>query len=89
MIYFIQTDTTKAVKIGYTRSRRTLKTRLQALQTATPETLTVLKLIRGTKHDEAEIHHRFRRSHIRGEWYKASRALLKYIKTSKPYGSRG
>jgi len=79
MIYFIQSGSAGPIKIGYTRDRDSIQKRMYHLQNAQPVELNLIFTIEGTKKDEANLHARFKKYHIRGEWFKASRALLDYV----------
>ena len=45
--------------------------RLRELQTGHPYELELLGTIAGDSTDEKRLHHRFRKFHMRGEWYSA------------------
>ena len=70
MIYVIQSGTGKEapVKIGKTTAQRKGK-RKKELQIGNPEKLYVIAKLRGGKKREAELHERFARSRIHGEWF--------------------
>src|SRR5438552_3907269 len=81
MIYFIQGEITKLIKIGYTKSRKELWGRFYIMQIGSPDKLNVLGVIvGGTRRKEKELHKRFEHLNIRGEWFKPSKLLLGYIK---------
>lgn len=67
MIYFIQNTVTKAIKIGYSKNP---KKRLDSLQTATPDKLTLLGAIQGGLEHETAFHERFAKYALQGEWFK-------------------
>lgn len=77
VIYFIQRDDMGAIKIG--RSIDPLK-RLRELQTASPIKLTLLGMMDSEDSTETELHNRFKRLRIMGEWFDPGKALLRYIK---------
>jgi len=70
-VYFIRAG--DAIKIGHSTR---LTARLKALQTGTHHSLVLLAKAPGAVQLEREYHDRFRRWHIQGEWFKASRPLL-------------
>ncbi len=76
MIYFAQLRTGGPIKIGYASDAAR---RFRALQIANWKTLRCLALIEGTEADEARLHQRFRRIHVRGEWFKPTKELRSYI----------
>lgn len=72
-VYFIQDGKGKGgyIKIGKAKN---IKNRLESLQIGNPRKLTLMAAIRCKTCKEAlkiekELHHRFRKHHIRGEWY--------------------
>ena len=76
-IYFVQSGN-GAIKIGCTID---MGLRLIELQGNNPELLTVLKTVSGTPLEETAIHRKFKRDRIRGEWFKPSLELLRFIDT--------
>lgn len=80
-IYFVQTGASEdgAVKIGKAAN---IRHRLRGLQTAQPWALRLLHHERIDDEDarvlrEAELHDRFKRFHIRGEWFDF--AIMKHV----------
>jgi len=70
-VYFIQSGIDGPIKIGKAND---IEKRRQDLQVGNPMELTVLLAIpcKSSKHAEGmekQIHRRFKRSHIRGEWF--------------------
>lgn len=82
-IYFIRAGS--KVKIGF--STRPL-IRLANLQTSHHEKLEVLGTKPGTKKLEADLHHRFRDFHVRGEWFQAHPLVLEYFKPHRSWRHR-
>jgi hypothetical protein len=81
MVYFIQGNKTRLVKIGQTTN---LTKRLRALQAHSPDQLYVLATIPDEKAD-APYHLRFRESWAgHGEWFNPSPELMAFIKTLTP-----
>lgn len=77
-IYFVQSETTLAIKIGFSTNT---KKRLKALQTGSADKLSLL----GVRHystmaDERALHHKFRKDRVGGEWFRPTPELLRYIK---------
>ena len=81
-IYFIQAAKSKAIKIGFTET--SLESRLEALQTGSPEKLSILGTIRGTLREELDLHKRFSASALNGEWFKATPEILEFIGSHCP-----
>ena len=79
-IYFIQSEKGGAIKIGLSKNP---EERLNELQTSTPYKLKLLAKIKGDISKERELHRRFARYRIRGEWFEASNELLSYIEQIK------
>ena len=80
MIYFIQQDSNGPIKIGHTNND--IKARVYQLQTASPLPLTLIGTIQGDKEKEVEIHNKFKKYHIRGEWFKFSPKIISFIFTA-------
>lgn len=74
MIYFVRSG--DAVKIGY--AERPDK-RIPSLKTANPNELVVLGVMEGGVGDEKELHRRFSRRRLRGEWFELSNEILVFI----------
>ena len=79
MIYFIQSES-GPIKIGYSRSATQ---KLANLQICNLERLTLLGTVSGGRDKEADLHERFADLALGGEWFKANKDLLDYIKYSK------
>ena len=79
MIYFIQDTVSRAIKIGYTRDRKSFDSRLVTLQTANPNPLSMLGIIEGNRHDEALLHKKFEPFRLVGEWFLPDNAVLSFI----------
>jgi hypothetical protein len=71
-IYFIQAG--DSIKIGYTK--KDVKYRLQKLQTGNPNSIKLLKKIKGTLKDEKRFHDMFSKYRVKNEWYRAEESLL-------------
>lgn len=77
-VYFLLSKKCRTLKIGYS-SR--LSNRIKALQASSPEDLTLLKSIPGSKQLEAELHKKFCASRLHGEWFSATPEIMEYIKS--------
>lgn len=75
-VYFIQTSGSKRIKIGYSKNP---KSRLGDLQCSCPDELVVLALLRSHRDDESDLHARFEKYWVRGEWFEPGPELLSYI----------
>lgn len=76
MIYFIRGEESGNIKIGYSIHPGK---RRKDLQTAHYEDLEVIGLLHGSPSLEAELHERFGKYRIRGEWYEPGKRLLAFI----------
>lgn len=77
-VYFIRAG--QHVKIGY--SAQPLD-RLQALQTSHPDKLEILCTMPGSRETERDMHKRFAKFHVRGEWFKLSSEITAFITWTK------
>ena len=80
MIYFIQGEKTRLIKIGYSKEDR-IVSRLVEIQSLSPDILTLLKIIEGDTSAEASLHRQFKELRCHGEWFKTSKRLLSFIKS--------
>jgi vacuolar-type H+-ATPase subunit H len=87
VIYFIGNEH-GAIKIGYTADLNAWG-RLNGLQTASADQLTLLGYEDGTGADEGNLHARFYSFRIRGEWFAANDGLLDYILSLPAVNRRG
>lgn len=76
LVYFIQDEDTKYIKIGHSRN---LKKRLNSMQTGSSSKLKLLVWEDVGRAGEKQLHSIFSNSRVRGEWYKPTIALLTYI----------
>lgn len=76
MIYFIQACS-NYVKIGTSFN---LDGRVKGLQTANPKRLRVKAVLEGGSQTEAGLHELFRKSQVRGEWFKTTEEIKWYIR---------
>lgn len=78
-VYFIQPDGERVVKIGQAKN---VFSRLYSLQTAHHRRLVLLAVLDGSdKEGEVELHRRFAKLRIRGEWFKLGAELMRFIET--------
>ena len=77
MIYFIRSGKSGPLKIDYTDEN--IEKRIQSLQIGNPHELKLVAIIEGDQSKIAELHRRFKKFHIRGEWYKPDREIIVYI----------
>ena len=77
MIYFIQSGGYLGpIKIGLSSNP---VQRVHDLQVGNPEELTLLAVMVGEESEEARLHARFSKHHIRGEWFKPSDSIWSLI----------
>jgi uncharacterized protein YozE (UPF0346 family) len=76
-VYFIRSEKTHAIKIGFTSGR--VEKRLNSLQTAHPYKLQLLASIPGTLEYEKFLHERFAKFRLEGEWFQPHPDLLAFI----------
>lgn len=81
-VYFIQSGHAGPIKIGY--STNPVQQRLAALQTGHPEPLRVLAEVEGDRSVEADLHQRFRRHRMKGEWFRPDPELIAFIAVLRP-----
>src|SRR5437870_9693399 len=74
-VYFIQSEATRAIKIG-TSARP--DARLSDLQVANSDKLTLLGTT--TAHSERALHAKFASIRIHGEWFKPEPALISFLR---------
>ncbi len=65
-----------AVKIGFATK---VDDRRSTLQTSSHRELKVILSIKGTRDREKDLHQRFAADHIRGEWFRRTEAIEKFI----------
>lgn len=75
-VYFIQSSHGGPIKIGFSTNP---EHRLATLQTANPHPLKLLAVLPGIKETEKDLHAMFGRSKHHGEWYEATRDLIRFI----------
>lgn len=75
--YFIESGMTGLIKIGRSVDP---ENRLKSLQTASPDKLTLLKVIPEQVVSESELHERFAHLRRQGEWFEAAEEIQEFIK---------
>lgn len=80
-VYFIQGQSTRLVKIGITSGN--VYSRLATIQANSPDTLKLLKAVKGDSKYESELHKRFASVRSHGEWFYPSRGLMAFIEGLK------
>ena len=82
-VYFIQIGDDGPIKIGYVTNSSGTSNRFEALQSANPYVLRLLRVIPGTKQTEQEWHEKYKDVNIRGEWFEPSKELVDAIEEFK------
>ena len=77
-IYFIQQGNEGPIKIGISWE---VKKRLKDLSVASPFEPIILAVIAGDRGKERKLHRKFKKEHMRGEWFKPSERLMEFIRT--------
>jgi hypothetical protein len=75
VVYFLRAG--DAIKIGRTKN---LARRLRALATGSAAPLELLAAVPGGRELEARLHRRWRQLHLRGEWFRAGEALVRFAR---------
>ncbi|HEX4114148.1 MAG TPA: GIY-YIG nuclease family protein [Stellaceae bacterium] len=79
LIYFARSG--NHIKIGFcTDAHR----RPRSLQTSNPEPIALIGTVPGTRETERGLHERFKNLRVRGEWFIATRTLLRFIARVAP-----
>jgi len=77
MIYFLQGEITRRIKIGFTT--RFIHSRMGSLQVGSPDKLVFLGAHPGDERTEYELHNKFQEAYSHGEWFNESHELTQYI----------
>lgn len=77
VVYFLQGETTKNIKIGLSND---IEKRIKSIKTACSEKLLLLGWINGGGKTEKSLHKKFRRLRLHGEWFRGDRILTDFIK---------
>lgn len=75
-VYFMQGESGGPIKIGKTTD---VDARRAGVQTGHPDLLRVLAVVSGELDEEKRLHLRFRKSRLKGEWFKPTPDLLAHI----------
>jgi len=81
MIYFLEAKGLDLIKIGFALN---VDQRVESLQTASPVSLELIKVLEGDMGIERQIHLYFRESHSRREWFVATDRIRKFELTDLP-----
>ena len=76
VVYFLHEPELDRIKIGRSENR---KKRLSDLATGNSQELKLLATFPGARPEERELHDRFRKDRIRGEWFRSTPELLALI----------
>lgn len=82
IVYFVFAKELNRVKIGFT-GFKTVENRLCGLQTSSPCKLELIGYINSNQDFEKELHNRFDKYRIIGEWFKYSKEIKEYIQNQK------
>jgi hypothetical protein len=77
-VYFIQRGGDGPIKIGTTSNK--LRSRLREVQIGSPDPLYLIGHIRGL---EADVHIRFQRYRISGEWFEPHEDILNFVRLNR------
>jgi len=80
MVYFVKNPKNGLIKIGWSRF---VPARIRTLRREYGDDLRLLKCIEGDHKIERRLHKRFRKSCVRSEWFRESKRLRQFIKSSK------
>jgi len=83
-IYFIHSKRLNLIKIGY--SERAIETRLKQLSSPKTRPISILGACRGDLRAEKILHNKFKDLREKGEWFKPSIEMLKFIDFICPDG---
>jgi len=77
MIYFIQGQITKRIKIGHTNAM--IEERMQPMISSSPDKLKFLGGMSGDTKLEKYLHNKFKEFFSHGEWYNDNDSIITYI----------
>lgn len=75
-VYFMHDEDAGLLKIGFTRD---LPRRLRTVRSASGRDVKLLGWIIGTTADETRLHRKFSARRERGEWFRATQAVLRHV----------
>jgi len=84
-VYFLSSGT--LIKIGFTGIGA--RSRLAAIQTMSPQPVTILATVPGDMQYEKELHLKFKHLRSHGEWFRAEPELLEFIGKAKASAGGG
>ena len=82
MLYFIQAKKTRLIKIGFSTNP---KDRCRILKSFNADSLRILKIIKGNRTGENDLHKRFRKYRHHNEWYYPNQEILDFIEETDSY----
>lgn len=83
VIYFLEVQHgEKHIKIGRVQAGG-LAARLSGIRTGCPYEITLIATVKGGKDEEAALHKKFKADRLRGEWFRRSEKLAKYLESLK------
>lgn len=83
MIYFFKEIETGNIKIGVTKSPKTLLQRIQSANTLNSGHVCVVGLTDGSFKEEKTLHRLFNEYRLKNEWFSAEENLIEYIDFSR------
>ncbi len=75
-VYFLKNGRRKLIKIGFSSDH---VSRIQNIQSSTPDHVKLLATLPGNRALEAELHKRFAKYRVQGEWFRVEGALADYL----------
>jgi hypothetical protein len=78
MIYFVQGELTRLVKIGKSSPGNIIH-RLAQMRVGSPDKLVLLGTIQGDHSEETWLHLTFAKHRVRGEWFNPDPAMMEFI----------
>lgn len=80
-VYFLQMDNADAyVKIGYSNN---INGRVADLQVSSPYDIVLVDRLPGDRELERNLHRRFARYRVRGEWFRPSQEIFDFLKQTR------
>jgi hypothetical protein len=80
-VYFMQIGDDGPIKIGFTKN---IRHRLSVVQIGNPALVRLIAVTDGGRAKEFELHNRFKKYRLYGEWFEPNQELLEYISQFKP-----
>jgi hypothetical protein len=77
LVYFIQGEITKRIKIGQTNCM--VEERMRRLQACSPDNLILLGAYLGFEYSEIKLHNMFERFRLHGEWFSPANEITDFI----------